>query len=254
MTDHVSDLQWDQLLAGDLSAEAGKAAQTHAARCAACAARLRDLTAERDAFRVRAIRIPGLRRRPRWISVVVPLAAAALALIVLLDRPREDDLGVRVKGSVRMVASAAALESNGIALLLSVGRPDALRRVGDDVVIHPGDYLQVGYTAGRDGFGAVLSRDSAGSVTTYVPFGSDVMVPLLRGSERSFPQSTILDATLGAEQVVVVWCETAHPLGPLLIALRAGQPIPASSDCVTRAVRLEKRAATDSGRGFVRDL
>jgi len=62
--DHVSDLQWDRLLAGELSADAGEALRAHARECAACASRLRDLTVERDAFRLRPIQI-ALSRAPR---------------------------------------------------------------------------------------------------------------------------------------------------------------------------------------------
>lgn len=55
MVDHISDLQWDRLLADELSAEAGEAVRAHADRCAACSARLRELTAERDAFETRPL-------------------------------------------------------------------------------------------------------------------------------------------------------------------------------------------------------
>jgi len=247
VTDHVSDLQWDRLLAGDLSAVADNAAHAHAARCAACASRLRELTAERDAFWIRWSEVPRSRaRRRRWPSALVPLAAAAAAaaLIALRVRPREGDSGERPKGSILKVPSPETIASHGPALLLSAGRPDALPPVASGDVVHPGDYLQAGYTATRDGFGAVLSRDGVGSVTAYVPPGGDAMVPLAAGVERSFPQSTILDATLGGERIVIVWCETEHPFTPLLAALRADRPISAPGDCVVREVTLEKRAAT----------
>src|SRR5262249_28722397 len=47
---HVSDLRWDLLLAGDLPDELRTAAYDHSAGCNTCATRMRELTAERDAF------------------------------------------------------------------------------------------------------------------------------------------------------------------------------------------------------------
>jgi anti-sigma factor RsiW len=55
VVDHISDLQWDRLLANELSAEASEAVRAHAGRCAACSARLRELTAERAAFETRPL-------------------------------------------------------------------------------------------------------------------------------------------------------------------------------------------------------
>lgn len=250
MTDHVSDLQWDRLLAGELAGDAGEAARAHAARCTACGARLRAIVAERDAFRLRPIGFSLSRPRRgwrwRWFPVLVPAAVAA-ALIALWPRardpvdPRTEDLGV--------VAQADRVKGHGQALVLYAGRPGALSPVASGDVIHPGDSLQAGYTAAQDGFGAVVSRDGAGAVTVYVPPDSDAMVPLAAGRERPFPRSTILDATLGGERIAIVWCPAGHPLAPLVDALRAGRPIAAPADCTLREIMLDKRAAAS-----VRDL
>ena len=91
-----------------------------------------------------------------------------------------------------------------------------------------------------------MSRDGAGAVTVYVPPDGDAMVPLAAGRDRSFPRSTILDATLGGERIAIVWCPAAHPLAPLVDALRAGRPVAAPADCTVREITLDKRAA-DSG-------
>lgn len=253
MTEHVSDLRWDRLLAGELAAEVAAEAHAHAARCTACAARLRGLTAERDAFQVRPIAISLSRPRRRWFPALIPVAAAAAVLLALRVRPGPGDDGPveeRTKGHIGMSAPAASpageaahAASAGTVLLLSAGRPEALRPVASGDVVRPGDYLQAGYTTTRSGFGAVLSRDGAGSVTAYVPSGGENMMPLAPGTERSFPLSTILDATLGDERIAIVWCETAHPLAPLLAALRDGRPIAAPEDCTVREVTLDKRGA-----------
>jgi hypothetical protein len=250
VTEHVSDLQWDRLLASELAAESGAAAHAHAARCAACAARLRTLTAERDAFRARPIAISLSRPRRRWLPALIPVAAAAAVLIALRVHPGpgDDRPAERTKGRSAMVPfSERRRVHEAELLLLSAGSPDVLRPVASGDAVRPGDYLQAGYTATRSGFGAVLSRDGAGSVTAYVPSHGEDMVPLVPGRERSFPLSTILDGTLGDERIAIVWCGTAYPLAPLLAALRDGRPIAAPDDCTVREVTLDKRAAPGTG-------
>jgi hypothetical protein len=243
VTEHVSDLQWDRLLAGELAVEASAAAHAHAARCTACAARLRALTAERNTFQLRPIPISLSRPRRRWLPALIPVAAAAAVLIALHVRPGPGDDGPaeRTKGRIGTHVTSASPGIHGTALLLSAGRPEALLSVASGDVVRPGDYPQAGYTAARSGFGAVLSRDGAGSATAYVPPGGDQMVPLAPGGERSFPLSTILDATLGDERIAIVWCEMPHSLAPMLAALRDGRPIVAPDDCTVREVILDKR-------------
>jgi hypothetical protein len=68
------------------------------------------------------------------------------------------------------------------------------------------------------------------------------MVALPAGAARSFPHSTILDGALGSERIAVVWCATAHPLEPLLAALRAREVLRVPDDCKVREVVLDKRA------------
>ena len=58
MVDHISDLQWDRLLASELPAEAREAVRAHADQCPACASRLRELIAERDTFQLRSLELP----------------------------------------------------------------------------------------------------------------------------------------------------------------------------------------------------
>ena len=63
MIGHISDLQWDRLLADELPEDVGEALRAHADECAACSSRLRELTAARDAFRLRPFAIPGRQGR-----------------------------------------------------------------------------------------------------------------------------------------------------------------------------------------------
>lgn len=240
--DHVSDLQWDRLLAGELAAEAAEDAGAHAEACAACSARLQELTAERDAFRLRPrtlllAPVAAPRRRRWWALSLVPLAAAAAIVIALRVRPRDEGGGLsgeRTKGA-------------RVQLLLSAGRGGALAPVAGGDVIHAGDSLQAGYTAARDGFGAVLSRDGAGVVSPYVASATGEMVPLPAGAEQSFPQSTVLDDVLGPERVAIVWCEAPRPLAPLVAALSANAELSVPAGCAVREVLLDKRRAAGLG-------
>jgi hypothetical protein len=89
----------------------------------------------------------------------------------------------------------------------------------------------------------VLSRDGSGHVLTYVPSRGDAMVALPAGTSRSFPESTVLDATAGDEHLVVVWCDAARPLPPLVAALEAHLDAAAPAGCSLRHVVLGKDVA-----------
>jgi len=227
---HVSDLRWDRLLAGELPDDARDAAHAHAAACASCGARLRELTAEREAFKLRpvgfALRAPA--RRPRWWWGAPLAALAAVAAVVVIVRAPTAP-GERTKG-------------DAIKLLLSAGRPGELVPLAAGDTIQPGDYVQAGYSAPRAGFGAVLALDGAGAALAYVPASGATMIALPAGTERSFPQSTVLDDVVGRELIVVLWCDRAHALGPLLDELRTTRQVAAPAGCASRAVALDKRA------------
>lgn len=228
MSDHISDLQWDRLLFGELSGAAGDALRAHAAGCAACASRLRQLTGDQHAFQVRPVGFLRRAARPArlWMRSLVPALAAAAVLWMVWPRPPAT--GEQAKGA-------------GPTLLLVAGRSGVFAQMRDGDAVGPGEHLQAGYTSTQDGFGAVLSRDGAGAVAAYVPAHGDTMVALPAGTERSFPQSTILDDVVGRERIVIVWCETSHALAPLLAELRTGAAVAAPPDCTTRDLVLDKR-------------
>lgn len=219
---HVSDLRWDQLLAGEL-AEADRAAVlAHAESCAACATRRAEITAGFEAF---ANIAPMLPRRRRWVAGIATVVAAAAA-VMLVVHFRASDPGERTKGGT------------GPQLMLAAGSRTQLAPVMSGDRVKPGDSLQAAYTATRDGFGAVIARDGSGAATTYVPAQGDAMVALPTGTLRSFPGSTILDEVTGAQVVEIVWCETARPIAPLLAELRATGSVTAPPGCTVSRVEL----------------
>lgn len=236
MTDHshVSDLRWDRWLAGELSPDETAQAVAHAGACAPCGARMRELAAEREAFQLRPIEVsfvpPRPARRPtRWLAVAgTALAAAAVVVVVVRGGGTRGGDGERLKGS-------------GVSLVLAAGRAPELRELSTGDAVRPGDSLQAAYTSTRDGFGAVLALDGAGAANAYVPSRGDLMVSLPAGTDRSFPESTVLDRVLGKERVYLVWCELALPLAPLLGELRATGEVTAPERCNVRGVVLDKR-------------
>jgi len=230
--DHISDLRWDRLLADELPAAERDATRAHADGCATCSARWREIEAERGAFVLRPTTVrfqPAARRRSWWLGAPLAALAAAVVLLVVL-RPRDEEDRERRKGR------------DAPSLLLTAGRPGQLVPIGSDDTIHPGDYLQAGYTAQRDGFGAVLSVDGAGHAMAYVPARGDVLSALPAGTERSFPGSTVLDEVLGTERIAIVWCEAPRPVAPFVEELRTTRALADRDGCTIRVVIATKAA------------
>jgi anti-sigma factor RsiW len=226
--DHISDLRWDQLLAGELTPAQREEASTHARSCDRCRARFEELSAEREAFRFRKPP-PALVKRPRRLMWTIPiagtLAVAALALLIL--RPSSETPGERTKGKPELVVYIGA-------------KPDQLKRVSTGDQIFTGDLVQAGYTATIDGFGAVLSLDAAGKTSIYVPAAGAAMVPLPAGELRSFPASTQLDDVAGREVIAAIWCEQASPLEPFTTELQTTKTIAPREGCAIHVVTVDK--------------
>lgn len=224
MTEHVSDLQLDRMLADE---PVDAAAREHAESCARCVARMRELTAERDAFVLSGPPLPAHRPRVRWLVPGAAAVALAAALLLWL-RGGDREPTTRIKGE-------------GPSLELVVEHDARIVALGAGEPVHPGDRVQAIYSSTRDGFGAVLSIDGAGTISAYVPSQDAVLVALPAGSRRTFPQSTILDGVLGRERIQLVWCEDARPLAPLLDELRATGSLSPRPGCTIRAVEVVKR-------------
>ena len=161
-----------------------------------------------------------------WLAAPVVIAAAAAAVLFVRteSRPAERTKG---PGDTALIVLSGAPEQ----------RPHVLSS-GDRV--RAGDYLQVAYSAKRDGFGAVLSRDGAGTTSVYVPAGGSAMVPLPASIDAAYPASTILDDTLGVENVVALWCDVPLGLAPLVAELGATGDIAAPHGCIARRVTFTK--------------
>jgi hypothetical protein len=238
-----SDLELDELAAGDLPADARQAKMSaHVAACASCQARRDSLAAVAAppptlALRAEAARLTTRARARRRLLASAALAGAAAAALLIVWPRREADVE-RTKG--------------GLALTLFVKRPGgAVDRLQGEGALAPGDEVRFSLATAAPGNVVVLGLDAARAVTVYVPAGGTgpaarVEVPgttLLAGS-------VVADATAGAERVFAVLC--AGPIDPPLVKRQAvaalehagGQPAAVSSlatGCLETSVLLHKQ-------------
>jgi anti-sigma factor RsiW len=227
---HVSDLRWDRLLAGELTETDRVEVLAHAEACATCAARRSEITSGFEGFANVAPALPRRVPRRRMVVAVATVVAMAAAVILVVRAPSSETTE-RTKGGA------------GPHLMLAAGPRARVAPVVSGDRVQPGDSVQAAYTTTRDGFGAVVARDGSGATSAYVPAEGDAMVALPAGIRRSFPGSTILDEVAGTEVVVIVWCETAHPLAPLIGELRATGNLTAPAGCTVDRVELDVRGA-----------
>jgi len=160
----------------------------------------------------------------RGLAVGVPLAAAALLLLVAhpADGPVPPDQPSRAATGIGPGADEAT-RIKGLAPRLFVhrqraGHTEALNS-GDRV--QPGDLLQLSYQAAGQGYGAVLSLDGQGAVTVHLPEAAAEAAPLLAGEAVPLPRAFELDAAPGFERFFLVTSATPFALAPTLAAAAA---------------------------------
>jgi hypothetical protein len=254
----LSDLELDVLLAVEFPAASEERGRIHVAGCVRCAARLRELEHGRAAFEAMELPFEGprsgaARARPRrWIGwrslgAVGALAAATLGLVVVAG---EDASGWRSDGGAPSPSERAGETARlgGVRLkgrpqlALFIGHEGHTREAGDVEPVYADDQLQFAYSSADAGYVAVLSRDGAGLVSVYVPSEARVAWPAPAGERRLLPESTILDGTLGREQLYALFCGGELELAPLAETLRERGTLEAPENCSMRRIELDKRA------------
>jgi hypothetical protein len=258
----LSDLELDVLLAVEFPAAGGEQRSAHVGTCPRCAARLRELERGRTAFEAMGFGFKGpaaggVRARPRrwrwagWLGATGALAAAVVGVVVAgvgaMDwrwghaapsaasaRSATDRGGeVAPAGEVRL--------KGGPQLQLFIRHEGRLREAAERDRVYAEDQLQFVYSSAHSGYVAVLSRDGAGVVSVYVPSDPRRVTSVPAGSHQAFPESTILDGTLGREQVFALFCDRAVELAPLVRTLFERATLEAPMGCSMRRIELDKQ-------------
>jgi hypothetical protein len=251
----ASDLDLDELLAGDLDGQPKELAlRGHLDGCARCRARFAAFSAVEPPplaapASVVAPASASWRRAPRWRWPVLGLLSGAAALAVLaifhVGTPRP---GERTKG--------------GLGLTVFVKRAGgAVDTVTQEADLHAGDELRFALASSAPGHAVVLGLDAAPSVTIYAPdpAAASTAIPIDATGSITLPGSIVADATAGAERVVALVCAAAT--APEALRARASAALAAAngrpenvtslgSGCLEASVLLHKKpvaAASPSG-------
>jgi hypothetical protein len=198
----LSALQLDQYRMGELPD--AEEVRSHVDGCATCAQALQDLSAAVELPPLRVVPLQP-RRRPGWRrALAAGLGVAAAASLLLVLRPD----GVRVKGSAP-------------ALGMFVQHGTEVRRAGAGEEVSAGDAVRFAVSTPEAAYVAVLSVDPRGHGSIYFPVGPRAeRVPA--GHDVPLPLGTRLDATVGEERIVGLFCSSAVELEPIRAALESG--------------------------------
>lgn len=239
-----SALLLDRWRAGELPVAEAAGLQAHLDGCDRCGevvAGLREAEAEAlPPLRLLPLRALDPVRTPLAPSSSVPLlrsrrfAAAAAGVASLLAaagvflvlRPAAGP-GERVKGS-------------GYGLSMYVQHGAQVRRAAPGEAVAPGDAIRFAVTTPERAFVAVLSLDPGGRGSVYFPVGARAE-PVAAGTEVPLPLGTRLDATVGEERLLGLFCDSAIELEPVRRALEAGAGVAIPAGCQATQWRFVKR-------------
>jgi hypothetical protein len=213
----LSALQLDRFRMGELSGAAAAEVRAHLAGCARCADAVRELSGDEPLPPMRVVPLQP-QRRPAWHrAAAAGIGVAAAASLLLVLRPAT---GERSKGSAP-------------ALSMYVQHGGEVRRAGPGEPVAPGDALRFAVTTPVAAYVAVLSIDPRGHGSVYFPLGARAEL-LPAGQEAPLPIGTRLDATVGEERVVGLFCSAPVELEPIRAALESGRGKIPDSCQVTR--------------------
>ncbi len=217
MSRKVPDALLERYLAGDLGAERQAAIEAELKTSPEDQARFDELRADSAAFLIKhppgplVARATEGRSKRRWWRAFMPALAAAAAAVLLFSFWQAAEPDRSVKGGVAFTA------------FLKVGQDT--HRIARGDVLHEGNQVRFALQAPAAGFVAVLSKDGAGHVTVYHPFGESQAAPYLP-DQALMPGAIALDATKGREQVWAVYSAQPFALGPLVESLEKSGELP----------------------------
>lgn len=227
---HLSELALDRLRFDPTVAPDEKAeADAHLATCAACRDAMAMLASEDASFAVAPrVRVSALRPRisTGWIGAgVSALALAAVVLLAVRVRPRDDGDVMRLRGSP-------------IDFEVFVHDGSDSRAVLSGDTVHPGERVGFRVRARDPGYLLVLGHDDTGNRYLCYPegvIGDAIAVAFQESPEpRVLPTAMRFDDILGSEHITAIFCPapfTAYDVGPDM------QP----AGCISHEVSLVKQ-------------
>jgi len=257
-----SDLLLERRLAGELASAHAAALDAHAASCPACGARVRAmqepvLEDSKDRLLAQAALVVPESRSSLWkrIGIVRPalLATMLAATVVLVVLPRLRERTPVAPPAVPGDGLHSVLtKGGGDSISVFVQRHGAIRRLGEDEALAPGDRVQYALVVEQASLGALYGRDSRGA-TRYVPVEGDAPVVLPGGRETLLQPAYVLDATPGDELLIAVLCPEPfladYPLERLQQWSGDMASLLPSPDCAA-VVRVLRKVAVSPGGDF----
>lgn len=218
----LSSLRLDRWMMGELGPADAETVGTHVSACAACSAAVSTMRGVREEVRAfplppALVHGPPARRPVRALAAAGAGLALAASLFVVL-RPSAPT--GRLKGS-----------GSGVGLAMYVQHGAEVRRAAPGESVAPGDAVRFAVSTPSPAFVAVLSLDAAGKAWVYFPEGPRA-ARIPAGTEVPLPLGTRLDATVGEERLLALFCTSPVELEPVRLALQQAQdaaPLPA--DC-----------------------
>jgi hypothetical protein len=213
----LSAFHLDRFSMGELNDVEAERVRAHLAGCARCSEALDGMRAARDEELPPLRVVPLAARRRLWPrAAAAGLGLAAAASVALSLRPTGD----RVKGSPFVLG-------------MYVEHGGEVRRAVEGERVAPGDAVRFAVTTPVKSWVAVLSLDPQGHGSVYFPLGARAE-PVQPGADVPLPLSTRLDATVGEERVVALFCSSPVELEPLRVQLERGGALVPDGCQVTR--------------------
>jgi hypothetical protein len=234
----ISDLVFDEWLSGELDHALKPGLEAHLSGCERCSQRRDQLLDQRDAFLERlpswdslAARRGGQKarewnlswQRPGPWAVLACAACIALAFVIPRALP---SAGVRTKGGPRIG--------------FYVKRGEQVVRGMSGEKVHKGEQLRFTYSSDAATHLGLIYHD-ASAATTYYPLDAHAAA-VKPGRDVALDFAVELDAELGVERVVALFCDDPIALEPVRAALQATGRLPELAGCSVDVVVLDKQS------------
>ena len=227
---HIKEMALRRFWAGELAAPEKPAIEAHAAACARCRARLKEISDEQRRFEQdisfdrfaagveRAVRTP--RRVPaasrglslsgptmRWFFPLASVAAAVALTFTFAPRLRPGEDATNRTAPDRVLSRLKG--STGITVQIAPAGhgPQRIAAVTAPETLSPGERIRIGYQIGAHEFVLALSIDDQGEVTPLYPeSGRSLQVSRVKGptgSTHYLPDSVEFTGK-GSERLIVI--------------------------------------------------